>query len=120
MKHETVENVASRVENSRAYALLLCLLLFAFGCGMLEPAYGQSSSVLQANQVVAGGETRPPATSLQPSSALTVEAWVSTPTAVTNYPAFVSYGLATSPYESYVLQAQTCAANHSVRDGMMP
>ena len=70
-------------------------------------AQAQTSSVLQANQALAGGETRPPSTSLQPSAAITVEAWVSTPTAVTNYPAFVSYGLDTTPYESYVLQAQT-------------
>ncbi len=128
MKHETLANLATRVETSRApdsptaadrsthvrhrIRLIACLTLLALSCGVLQPAQAQSSSVLQANQVVAGGETRPPATSLQPSTAITVEAWVSTPTGVTNYPAFVSYGLDTTPYESYVLQAQTFDGTH--------
>ena len=128
MKHETLEHFSTRVEISRSLTshiernhlkrarrrirLIACLTLAALGCRLVGTVEAQNSSVLQANQVVAGGETRPPSTSLQPSAAITVEAWVSTPTAVTNYPAFVSYGLDTTPYESYVLQAQTFDGTH--------
>ena len=86
---------------------LTALLLAAFA------AHAQSSSVLQANSIVSGGETRPASSSLQPASAITIEAWVTAPTAATNYPAFVSYGLdSASPYESYILQAQDIDGNH--------
>jgi hypothetical protein len=50
----------------------------------------QTSSVLQANSIVTGGETRPASTSLQPATAITIEAWVTAPSAMTNYPALVS------------------------------
>ena len=127
MKHETVEKIATRVEIPHVASLhppspsaraahpagpWWLALILALGWGALRPALAQTSSVLQAAQVVAGGETRPPATSLQPASAITIEAWVSTPTAVSNYPAFVSYGLDTTPFESYVLQAQTIDGAH--------
>ena len=124
MKHEMVEKIAPCVENSHVARphpaflpaslprRMLFTILLALAGGPFPIAYGQTSSVLQASQVLTGGETRPPTTSLQPASALTVEAWVSTPTAVTNYPAFVSYGLDTTPYESYVLQAQTIDGTH--------
>jgi chitodextrinase len=80
---------------------------------VIPAVQAQTSSVLQANSIVVGGETRPASSSLQPASAITVEAWVTAATAVTNYPAFVSYGLDNaSPYESYVLQAQTINGAH--------
>jgi chitodextrinase len=115
MKRATVEVFASRVENSSHFRRLLTFagwLVACFGGCVFQTALAQSSSVLQANTVIAGGETRPASSSLQPASAITVEAWVTAPTAVTNYPAFVSYGLDTSPYESYVLQAQTIDSTH--------
>lgn len=83
---------------------LLALLIVAM-LGLCQLAHAQSSSVLQVNQVASGGETRLPSAALQPASALTVEAWVTASAAQTNYPAFVSYGQDTSPYESYILQA---------------
>lgn len=93
--------------HSGSPALILSLLV------LVPAAHAQSSSVLQANSIVAGGETRPPASSLQPSTAITVEAWITAPATATNYPAFVSYGLDSSnPYESYILQAQDVDGNH--------
>ena len=87
--------------------IVLSLLALAPG------AYAQSSSVLQANSIVAGGETRPASSSLQPAPAITVEAWVTVSTTATNYPAFISYGVDNvNPYESYILQAQDVDGNH--------
>src|SRR6185437_10079451 len=96
MKRVMVENFATRVENSSPFRRILSyagLLVTCLGSLYSQLTLAQSSSVLQANTVLVGGETRPASSSLQPATAITVEAWVSTPTAVTNYPAFVSYGL---------------------------
>jgi chitodextrinase len=80
----------------------------------VSPAvFAQSSSILQANTIVTGGETRPAAAALRPASAITIEAWITAPTAVINYPAFVSYGIDDAePYESYILQADTIDGTH--------
>jgi fibronectin type 3 domain-containing protein len=142
MKHETVEKFARSVKNSstqlgsrtglaakfrafafdclrpmrrcaRPTALWIWATGFLAGVGVIPPSVAQSTSVLQANSILAGGETRPASTSLQPASALSIEAWVTATTAVTNYPAFVSYGQdSASPYESYILQAQTIDGTH--------
>lgn len=65
-----------------------------------------STTLFQTSQVTAGGQTVAGSSTLQPTSAVTVEAWITAPSAQTNYPAFVSYGIDTTPYESYILQAQ--------------
>lgn len=62
--------------------------------------------------VAANGETKPGSVIYQPPNALTVACWVQVPSAVTNYPAFVSYGQDTTPFESYILQAQTIDSAH--------
>src|SRR4051812_34663165 len=77
------------------FALLILLTI----CGTAD---AQSSSVLQVLQVASGGETRAASTALQPTSAFSLEAWITASATHTNYPAFISYGLDTaSPYEAY-------------------
>jgi len=65
-----------------------------------------STTLFQTSQVASGGQTIAGSSTLQPASAITVEAWITASSAQTNYPAFVSYGIDTTPYESYILQAQ--------------
>jgi hypothetical protein len=110
MKHETVEKFARCVKISsiplgfkivltavirphafeclrrrrpcaRPTALWTWAIGFIVGVGVIPPSLAQSTSVLQANSVLAGGETRPASTSLQPASAITIEAWVTGTTA---------------------------------------
>ena len=76
-------------------------------------AAGPPAPVYTLGQVPSGGTTVAGASSLQPASALTVAAWINASTAQSNYPAFVSYGLDTPPYESYILQTQALNGGHS-------
>jgi chitodextrinase len=91
-----------------AMALVAACGLALFPCAR---THAQNSSVLQASQVAAGGETRPASPSLQPG-ALTIETWIATPSAVTNSPAFVAYGPDNNP--SYTLRAPTIDGSSSV------
>ena len=105
MRSDTSRSADHAKSRSVFFRLLLSLsaaLILAHGMS----ASAQSSSVLQVSQVAAGGETRIASTALQPTSAFSLEAWVTASATHTNYPAFISYGLDTaSPYEAYVLQA---------------
>lgn len=87
---------------SRSRIAAVWTVLCALGCFPVA----WSNTLFQTSQVAAGGQTIAGSSTLQPGSALTVEAWITASSVQTNYPVFVSYGIDTTPYESYILQAQ--------------
>jgi hypothetical protein len=96
-----VEIYDSALTASQIYAVYL-----AGPGGALDPTV-----IFHSSEVAAGGETLPASAALQPS-VFSIEAFVNASSTQTNYPAFVSYGQDTSPYESYVLQASTIDGTH--------